>query len=87
MGYNRGMKIRVLLFAVLAQKAGVREIALDLPEGATVGDALQRITEAHPAITDHRKGLSIAVNMSYVGQGQALGDGDELALIPPVSGG
>lgn len=87
MGYNRGMKIRVLLFAVLAQKAGVREMTLDLPEGASVGDALHRITEAHPAIADHRKGLSVAVNMSYVGQGQTLADGDELALIPPVSGG
>lgn len=87
MSYNRGMKIRVLLFAVLAQKAGAREMTLDLPERATVGDALRRITEAHPIIADHRKGLSVAVNMSYVGLGQTLGDGDELALIPPVSGG
>lgn len=75
------------MFAVLAQKTGVKEMTLDLPAGACVSDAMAQIEALHPAVASMHAGLSIAVNLSYVPRGQELRDGDELALIPPVSGG
>jgi MoaE-MoaD fusion protein len=76
------MHVRVRLFAVLRERAGAEEIALELPEGASVSDALERvgaITEGVPVV--------MAVNQEYADRSAALHPGDELALIPPVSGG
>jgi len=74
--------VRVRLFAQLRERAGARELELELPEGARVGDALERL--------DHLAGglpLVLAVNRTYAAPEQPLSPGDELALIPPVSGG
>jgi MoaE-MoaD fusion protein len=76
------MHVRVRLFAVLRERAGAGEIELDLPEGAVVGDALQRIA----GLTDGLR-VVMAVNHEYADPSVALNSGDELALIPPVSGG
>ncbi|MCX5663006.1 MAG: MoaD/ThiS family protein [Planctomycetota bacterium] len=81
------MTIRVLLFAVLAQKIGAAELSLPLPAGATVGDALAELARLHPAIAEMRGRVATAVGLEYVRAGHPLADGDELALIPPVSGG
>ena len=61
-------------------------ILLDLPSGATVRDAIAEITRLHPVVAEIRQ-LIIARNRDYAGLDDAVGDGDELALIPPVSGG
>ena len=76
------MQVRVALFAGLRERAGAAELALDLPDGASVGDALARLS----ALTD---GVSVvlAVNREYAHDGDILQAGDEVALIPPVSGG
>jgi molybdopterin synthase catalytic subunit len=76
------MHVRVRLFAALRERAGADEIELDLPDGAVVADALDRVG----ALTD---GMSVvmAVNREYADGGVRLSAGDELALIPPVSGG
>jgi molybdopterin synthase catalytic subunit len=70
------------LFAGLRERAGTDELELDLPEGAVVRDALERMS----AVTD---GLPVvmAVNQEYADVDLALHAGDEVALIPPVSGG
>jgi molybdopterin converting factor subunit 1 len=81
------MTIRVLIFASLAQRLGASECSLDLTENATVSDALALLTQRYPALAASRERLATAVNLSYVGAGHALRGGDELALIPPVSGG
>jgi MoaE-MoaD fusion protein len=76
------MQVRVRLFAGLRERAGASEVELDLPEGAVVGDALERmraLTEGIPVV--------MAVNREYADPALALHGGDELALIPPVSGG
>jgi len=82
------MRIRVRLFAILRERAGRAELDLDLPEGATASDALAavaadtglgRIAEEMP--------LGFAINREYRDGAATLADGDELALIPPVSGG
>ena len=81
------MIIRVLMFAVLAERTGQREATLELEENATVGDALRVLEDRHPALREFHSRLATAVNMVYVRPDQRLATGDELALIPPVSGG
>jgi molybdopterin synthase catalytic subunit len=76
------MRVRVRLFAILRERAGTGAVDLDLPEGARVSDALERL--------DHLAGglsLVMAVNREYADADAPLAAGDELALIPPVSGG
>jgi MoaE-MoaD fusion protein len=81
------MTIRVLIFASLAQRLGVRELSLPLPEQATVGNAMDELVRQFSDLAPLRPQVATAVNMAYVGPGHKLADGDELALIPPVSGG
>ena len=81
------MTIRVLLFAVLAQRVGARELSLRLPDSATVGEALDALCAEHEAIRSMREVIAFAVDMEYVGRDFLLRDGAELALISPVSGG
>jgi len=81
------MHITVKLFAVLRDRAGTNQIDLELPERATAMDASRRIGERYPAIADFLPRVAHAVNQAYVPASTVLNDGDELALIPPVSGG
>ena len=76
------MHIHVLLFAGLRERAGANEIQLELPSGASVADAVMRLAD----IT-HGVRVVMAVNQEYADPTVTLNPGDELALIPPVSGG
>jgi MoaE-MoaD fusion protein len=76
------MEVTVRLFAMLRERAGVPELTLELPEGARVSDALESLEGLAEGIP-----LVMAVNREYADEGQLLDPGDELALIPPVSGG
>ncbi len=76
----------VRLFASYREAAGVGRIELELPPGAAVKDAIARILKDHPLIAEGRQ-VVIARNHEYVTPDEALADGDEVALIPPVSGG
>ncbi|MGH3266265.1 MAG: molybdenum cofactor biosynthesis protein [Trebonia sp.] len=76
------MQIEVRLFAGLRERAGADVVALELPEGARVSDALDRVSELTAGVS-----VVMAVNREYADPGDALAPGDELALIPPVSGG
>jgi molybdopterin synthase catalytic subunit len=76
------MQVRVLLFAGLRERAGAAEVELELPDGAVVRDALERMTTI-AADTP----VVMAVNQEYASADAPLHAGDELALIPPVSGG
>ncbi len=78
----RGMRIAVKLFAALRERAGARTLQLDLPDGALVADVWPAL-----ALGDEPPGLLLAVNRSYAARDLALQEGDEVALIPPVSGG
>jgi len=77
------MHVRVRLFAALRELAGTAERDLELPDGARVGDVWARM----PDLGAEPPGLLYAVNKEYVDAGRELADGDELAVIPPVSGG
>ncbi|HEV3054421.1 MAG TPA: molybdenum cofactor biosynthesis protein MoaE [Solirubrobacteraceae bacterium] len=76
------MHVRVRLFAGLRDRAGAEEIELELPEGASVGDALAQLAHVSDGIK-----VVMAVNREYADADVRLHPDDELALIPPVSGG
>jgi len=80
------MRVHVRLFASYREAAGVGRIELDLPPNAKVRDAIAEIASRHPLITENRK-VVIARNREYVDADAPLTDDDEVALIPPVSGG
>ena len=76
------MRVTVRLFAALRERAGAGQVELELPEGATAGDVFPAL-----AIGAEPAGLAYAVNREYAERSAALSDGDEVAVIPPVSGG
>jgi molybdopterin synthase catalytic subunit len=79
--------VRVRLFARQRELAGTREVGLELPPGATIEDAWQALVGRHPAVADGRPWMRFARNGEYADPSTALADGDEVACIPPVSGG
>jgi molybdopterin synthase catalytic subunit/molybdopterin converting factor small subunit len=84
----RLVKVRVRLFAVLRERAGSDEVELELGEGATVADALSALGRFTPlGELLERLPVALAVNRDYADASTELGPDDELALIPPVSGG
>jgi MoaE-MoaD fusion protein len=82
------MTVRVRLFAVLRQRMGRESIDVELDEGATVADALAELAR-EPELTDvlARVPVRMAVNRDYADPETVLSPDDELALVPPVSGG
>ena len=81
------MTIEVQFFSRLRDLAGGTRRTLDLPDGATVGDALARLYADHPAMERWDKHLLLAVGLEYVGREQTLREGDSLSVMPPVQGG
>src|SRR3970282_369974 len=81
------MKAKVRLFARLADLAGTRETELELGEGLSVAEAFEVLCRRFPEMGDLAGSLMFAVNAEYVSPEHPLREGDELALIPPVSGG
>jgi molybdopterin synthase catalytic subunit len=81
------LHVRVRLFAVQREIAGTREIHLELPPGATVDDAWEALVGRFPALAPGRPSVRFAVNGDYADAATPLSDRDELACIPPVSGG
>src|SRR5215210_7098712 len=76
------MEVTIRLFAILRERAGAGEVTLDLPSGARVADAVDALGEVAAGLP-----LVMAVNREYAPEDRVLDPGDELALIPPVSGG
>jgi MoaE-MoaD fusion protein len=82
------MNVSVRLFAILRERAGRDSVEIELPEGASVADAIAAL-EREPGLGDvlPRLSVTMAVNRDYADGDTRLAAGDELALIPPVSGG
>jgi molybdopterin converting factor subunit 1 len=80
------MTITVRLFASLRERAGVSTLTRSVPDGTTAGALLAALQEDLPLLRAAGR-IALAVNSEYTGAEQRLHDGDELALIPPVSGG
>ncbi len=82
-----GLRVRVRLFAIQRELAGHREVPLDLPIGATIDDAWAALVERFPVLAPGRPSVRFARNGEYAAAATILEDGDEVACIPPVSGG
>jgi molybdopterin synthase catalytic subunit len=81
------MHVRVLFFGVLKDLAGKSGDTLELPEGATTGDVLARLESQIPSLKKALGSIAVAVNQQYAGADTKLKSDDEVALLPPVSGG
>ncbi|BAH45168.1 probable molybdopterin converting factor MoaDE [Brevibacillus brevis NBRC 100599] len=81
------MTITILLFAGLAERANAREVQLTLSEGATVSDLLQAVEKEYPALSALLGSCFVSINHEYAAKNQVISADDEIALLPPVSGG
>ncbi len=80
-------RVKVLFFAALAEAAGRRETYIEVGEGEAVGRLPALLVAAFPRLDALCANVAFAVNAEYAAADRALRDGDEVALIPPVSGG
>lgn len=81
------MRVTVRYFAVVRELLGRDSEEQELPEGTTVGQLLEQLIARQPVLDRLRRSLLVMVNRRYARPDQLLRDGDEVALIPPVSGG
>jgi molybdopterin synthase catalytic subunit len=81
------VRVKVRLFARLRDIARTGELERELPPGATAQHLWQAIAAEHPELARYREVSSCAVNEEYAKFSTALKDGDEVAFLPPVSGG
>ncbi len=79
--------VNVRFFATVKDLVGADEIELMLEEGALASRVLDHLAERYPRLSGWRKHLRLAVNSEYAEGTRLLQDGDEVAIIPPVSGG
>jgi molybdopterin converting factor subunit 1 len=87
MTLGRPLQIKTIFFASYRDLLGTNELLLDLPEGATVGDAVAHVRSRGGAFEVLPTKPAVAVNQNYAPAHLPLADGDELAFIPPVAGG
>lgn len=81
------MKITLILFASAREIAGREKVEVELKEGARIGDCKEALLKMFPAIKKIIDKCSYAVNMDIKGEDSLLNEGDEVAVLPPVSGG
>lgn len=81
------MKIKVKFFALYREIVGLRETQADLPPGSTALDLWRLFATRHPQLEPNLPHTRFAVNGQYTEAGHILQEGDEVAFIPPVSGG
>lgn len=81
------MKVKTKFFAAIKDIVGTSEVELELPSGTTAGDLFQRYCQQHPPLSRYAHNTMISVNLEFVPPETRLHEGDEIAFIPPVSGG
>jgi molybdopterin converting factor small subunit len=81
------MKIHVQFYAQLRDLVGMRELDLDVAEGATVRGLLEEIYAQQPALRSHDKSILIGAGVEFVDRNYELKPDEEIAIMPPVQGG
>jgi molybdopterin synthase catalytic subunit len=81
------MDVLVKLFGAVREAAGAKELSVSLPEGARVADLRDRLARDYPVLDKFGPGLAVSVNFDFAASDTPLRDGDEVAFLPPVSGG
>ena len=81
------MRVTIRLFARLRDIAGASELSRDAAPGATINSIWQQLVGEFPELAAYERSISSALNADYARMDQPIGDGDEVAFLPPVSGG
>jgi molybdopterin converting factor subunit 1 len=81
------MRVTIRLFGRLHDLAGAAQLERNVPAAATAGDAWRALEAEVPAVTPYAHAVSVAVNADFAKMATTLTDGDEVAFLPPVSGG
>lgn len=81
------MRVTIRLFARLRDLAGSGELVRDVPAPATVQTVWRGLVAEMPGLSDYEKTMSVAVNADYARMSAPVSEGDEVAFLPPVSGG
>ena len=81
------MELTIRLFALYRERAGTREFSLELPAGSTVEDLTDAVRVRYPRLAPPEVKIVVAVNADYAEPEDELKPGDDVCLIPPVSGG
>jgi MoaD family protein len=81
------MKIHVQFYAQLRDLIGMRELEVDVSDGATVRELLDQIYARQPALCSHDNSILIGSGVEFVDRNHKLKPGEEIAIMPPVQGG
>ncbi len=81
------MRVTIRLFARLRDIAGTAELEREFTPGSTIGGVWRELAAEYPGLSDYARSMSTAVNADYARFDRELHDGDEVAFLPPVSGG
>ena len=81
------MRVTVRLFARLRDIAGSGELTREVGPGATTGSIWRQLVTEYPELAGYNRSISAAVNADYASLDETVGEGDEIAFLPPVSGG
>ncbi len=81
------MQVHVKLFATYREIVGARQLSWALTEGATLGQLVDAVLAEYPRLAGHGGTMLLAVNRAFAEPDVVLRDGDEVALLPPMSGG
>jgi molybdopterin synthase catalytic subunit len=84
---ERSVRVRVRLFATFREIVGTPQLTRSAKDGITAGDLVGQLLAEYPRLGAHRETMLVAVNESFAPPDRTLHDGDEVALMPPVSGG
>lgn len=79
--------VNILLFGAAADRVGIRHIQVPLNDGTTLGELWPVLADRHPGLVPMRDTLAFAVNGEYARMDDQVSPGDEVAVLPPVSGG
>jgi molybdopterin converting factor subunit 1 len=81
------MRVTVQLFARLRELAGTERLDVHVPDGATVRDVWSQTARQHPSLAPYASAVSFAVNADFAKPSRVVHEGDDIAFLPPVSGG
>jgi len=81
------MKVRVMFYAQLSDLLGIRQLDVDVADGATVRDLLGKIYAQQPKLRLHDKSILIGAGVEFVDRNYRLSSGEEISIMPPVQGG
>ena len=81
------MNVRVQFYAQLRDLAGIDDLEVELPQGATVRELLEKVYAQKPVLRAHDKSVLVGAELEFVDRNHKLNPGEEIAIMPPVQGG